>query len=173
MKFSIPLVPILKNEIEKRLLEKRKIEITTNCWYWMGAKYSSTHPYGMISIQGRVERVHRLAAVLWMEFNPNSGLCVLHKCDNPPCFNPDHLFLGTKKDNAVDMVKKGRWGQSGRNPGEINGGAKLKRLQVLEIRRLRASGMSLKNIATNFRISQSQACRIAKGKKWRCVDETC
>jgi hypothetical protein len=54
------------------------------------------------------ELVHRVAARLWLNYKPESGLFVLHKCDRPACFNPKHLFIGTQKDNMSDCSRKGR-----------------------------------------------------------------
>lgn len=75
------------------------------CIEWQGAK--TTKGYGQRKIKGRHTRVHRQA---WIdEYGPiPAGLFVLHKCDNPPCHNIEHLFLGSAKDNFDDMVAKGR-----------------------------------------------------------------
>ena len=81
----------------------------TGCWNWTGA---SADGYGQKYYRGRQHNVHRLAAHLWMGFDLESGLCVLHHCDNRMCLNPKHLFIGTKDDNNQDMCNKGRhWEQ--------------------------------------------------------------
>jgi len=83
------------------------------CWIWRG--YKNRHGYGQMTLRGgRNEYSHRLSYNLFVGAIPK-GKCVLHKCDNPPCINPDHLFLGTRKDNVTDMDKKGR-----RNSGSYN-----------------------------------------------------
>lgn len=94
------------------------------CWIWTGAmvwsptrrKYGYTTTYGYTFIGSRADgslrmiHAHRLS---WMIANGPipEGMQVLHKCDNPPCVRPDHLFLGTKSDNSKDMVSKGRHGR--------------------------------------------------------------
>lgn len=81
------------------------VEKTDSCWLWTGAK----HPkgYGIFHLRGRTPRAHVLSWILHHGPVPR-GLCVLHRCDNPPCVNPDHLFLGTPQDNTDDMTRKGR-----------------------------------------------------------------
>lgn len=76
----------------------------TPCWMWTA---SCGHGYGRLNTGERVHRAHRVAWGIAHGSIPD-GLCVLHKCDNPPCVNVDHLFLGTLKDNVRDMVSKGR-----------------------------------------------------------------
>lgn len=90
------------------------MSIYDECIEWDGPLNSGRSPYGRIAIpddDGIIRRrkayVHRL---VWIEENGPipTGMCVLHKCDNPPCINIDHLFLGTQSDNIDDMVRKGR-----------------------------------------------------------------
>lgn len=99
-----------------------------------------------------------------------------HRCDNPPCVNPAHLFLGTAQDNTLDSIAKGRAyvGQTGPSPhrfshpaGEQNYNAKLTSDNVLEIRRRRESGEPLKSIAEDFHISKGAVSGIALGRCWK------
>ncbi len=106
------------------------------CWRWRGSRNSDG--YGHIRIEGRTIGVHRIAWTL--THGPIAeGMQVLHKCDNPSCVRPSHLFLGTVKQNIQDMSAKGRhiWG-SMQKPmlGERNVNAKLTAIQIEEIRGL-------------------------------------
>lgn len=77
----------------------------TDCWVWIGCK--NPKGYGQFWGQDKMIGAHRYSWILKKGSIPND-LCVLHKCDNPPCVNPDHLFLGTQSDNMKDMAQKGR-----------------------------------------------------------------
>lgn len=82
-----------------------RVDKTGDCWVWTGATVHNG--YGTISVNNRLVRTHRLAYELTHGPIP-AGMKVLHTCDNPPCCRPDHLFLGTDKDNVHDAVDKGR-----------------------------------------------------------------
>lgn len=81
-----------------------KVNKTSTCWEWSA---SCSNGYGSCSFQGKPWRAHRLSYTLTYGEIP-SGMLVCHKCDNPACVNPEHLFLGSHKDNFQDMVAKGR-----------------------------------------------------------------
>lgn len=90
----------------QRFLDKRPYAITeTGCHVWQGTRNATD--YGLLNHLGKVYLAHRLS---WQLIHGpiSNGLFVMHKCDNPPCINPDHLTLGTAADNARDMVEKGR-----------------------------------------------------------------
>lgn len=107
----------------------------TNCWVWTGCLAKSIPgrrllPYGKINVFGKCLCAHRVSYELNIGLIPRDSL-VCHKCDNPSCVRPEHLFLGTQKDNVDDCVKKGR----DRHPrGECHGRAKLTWEKVREIR---------------------------------------
>src|SRR5260370_21245414 len=78
---------------------------TNGCWVYTG--HLNSKGYGQIKYNDKLELVHRISYRI-MKGRIPKGLFVLHKCDNPPCFNPDHLFVGTQLDNIRDMISKGR-----------------------------------------------------------------
>lgn len=85
----------------------------TDCWHWRGAQ--NKFGYGRMTYEGRLQVAHRLAYRTFVGEIPD-GLYVLHKCDNPACINPEHLWLGTYSDNMRDCWAKGRHpGRSKRN----------------------------------------------------------
>ena len=91
---------------------------SSGCWEWTGPRQTPsrtgrTGGYGRIKRHGRQVFAHRHAYELAKGSIPD-GLVVMHTCDNPPCINPDHLMLGTKRDNSRDMVRKGRWSMGAR-----------------------------------------------------------
>ena len=92
-----------------------------------------------------------------------SGMCVLHRCDNPPCVNPVHLFLGTQHDNVIDMIAKGR-----KNPacGENHGRAKLTAAAVREIRE-RGLTESQQSLARLHGVSQVAISHVLLRKSWK------
>jgi len=99
----------------QRFINKVEIDPITECWNWVGAK--QRHGYGTIGYKNKFLKAHRLSYEKFIGEIPNSketkhGTCVCHSCDNPSCVNPDHLFLGTQKDNLQDMFNKKRNGQS-------------------------------------------------------------
>ncbi len=122
--------------------------------------------YGRVYVPdvGRVVYAHILAYGLKVRPIP-PGLKVLHKCDNPPCFRPNHLFTGTMKDNMQDCLAKGRL-RRGDKRGMNNGRAKLTDADVLDIRDLCARGHKVRDLAPLFSVSFSTIARAANSG-WR------
>src|SRR5205085_12214412 len=104
---------------------------------------------------------HRVAFALLVGPIP-PFLCVLHRCDNPRCVNPDHLFLGTMSDNMRDRTQKGRSAS-----GEKNGRSKLTIALVSEMRRRHKSGESIRRLGRAFGIAHSTCWAIIRGAKWK------
>jgi hypothetical protein len=90
---------------DARLVEHREVT-ESGCWNWTRSR--TPDGYGRISWRGHGERVHRVAAHLAFGFELAGEGSVLHHCDNPACFNPGHLYVGSQKDNVRDMVERGR-----------------------------------------------------------------
>lgn len=124
------------------------------CWIWTGF---TKNGYGRVGFANKRWRAHRLAWVL--THGPiQDGMLVCHSCDRPACINPEHLFLGTPKDNMDDMNAKGR----GRFPGAP---LKISDQQVSEIKTLYAAGgVTQRALASEFNIDQSYVSLIVNGK---------
>jgi len=135
-----------------------KVKKTRSCWIWTAHK--DKDGYGRIRINSRDFRAHRVA---WALKNGDPGkLLVCHKCDNPSCVNPDHLFAGTNADNLGDMARKGR-----STFGEKHPTAKLTWAKVREIRKAYASGEHLqKDLAKKFGIHTSHIGNIIHNRSW-------
>lgn len=141
-----------------------KVDKTGDCWIWKAGKDSGG--YGTISARGiNANKAHRVS--WWLTFGEiPKGLNVLHKCDNPPCVNPDHLFLGTQKDNMQDCSKKGRINPKDQR-GEKHAMNVLTNQKVFELRRLRKeTNLSFQRIAKMNGISTMTAYRAITGKSW-------
>ncbi len=120
--------------------------------------------YGVFGLRARQNvYAHRFAWVLLRGPIPR-GLCVLHKCDNPPCANPAHLFLGTKTTNAADREAKGRTPQ-----GERSHNAKISNEDARTIRELASLSIRYGEIALRFGMSRGQVSRIVTGKQWKKI----
>lgn len=137
-----------------------KVDKSGDCWIWTA--YRNPSGYGWGRWDGKARLSHRVSYQLATGIDPGD-LVVCHRCDNPPCVNPAHLFLGTMADNSADMVAKGR---SSHLLGSACGKAKLTDSQVDDILDLRRSGWSLAEIAQRFEIHPSHASRICSGARW-------
>lgn len=134
---------------------ERNTEKTDGCWWWHGVRRTDGW-YGVIWTRGRSHTAHRIAWELACGPIP-PGLFVCHHCDNPLCVNPAHLFLGTPKDNMVDMAAKGR-----RKTvcGEAHKSTKLTDAQVAAIR---ADSRKDQLVAADYGIASSYVWRLKYG----------
>ncbi len=133
----------------------------SGCIEWTGHILGSG--YGKITSMGKTLLTHRVSYEICVGQIPDD-MCVCHHCDNRCCVNPMHLFLGTDLDNARDRSSKGRSCFGERSPH-----AKLSIRSVSEIRRLAREGVSQRNIARLFDVSQASVQRIACFKTWKRV----
>lgn len=147
-------------------------ETPDDCWAWTGA--TTAFGYGVLGVGGRKAgnvRAHRHSWAL--HFGPvPDGLWVLHRCDNPPCCNPRHLFLGTQTNNMRDAVQKGRHSGPPRHTGQANRSAKLDEDDVRAIRALAAQRVNQDIIAAAFGVTQALVSEIHLRKIWTHVDAT-
>ncbi len=149
-------------------LEERFFKYTVKqkfgCWLWIGSMTRGN--YGIIrpTRSRKMLRVHRVSWIIHKGPIP-AGLCVLHKCDNPPCVNPDHLFLGTLKDNTQDMLRKNRtvrYLRKGERSGKLTW-AKVRKIRAI----LTSNRQTQKEIAEEFGVSEETICSISRGKTWK------
>lgn len=146
-----------------RLAQRVQKQERDDCWEYQGARTKSG--YGLIVDRKTKIYAHRLCWELTNGPIPD-GFQVLHRCDNPPCCNLAHLFLGTNADNVADKVRKGR-ARGISQPGEKNPDAKLTEQQVRDIRATYAAGScTLQQLAHRFSVNKSTIWLIVKRKKW-------
>lgn len=125
-----------------------------------------TSGYGQVSLNNKTIRVHRFVFEQLKGKIPD-GLFVLHSCDNRKCCSIEHLHLGTNQDN-MDVVARNRSSHKHVNKGELNGGHKLSKIDVLEIRAIYKTGeYSQKDIGETFGVSQGQIYRIVNYQRWK------
>ena len=129
------------------------------CWNWIGHK--DKDGYGTFSTTSKnCTKAHRYSYYL-EHGDIDPGKCVLHKCDNPPCCNPKHLFAGTSAENDLDRDKKGRQAL-----GERTNRTHLKRKDVLRIRALSNNGMTQEAISRLLGMSQTGVSSIVNRRTW-------
>ena len=130
------------------------------CWTWIGA--TNKNMYGYFRVNDKIKKSHRISWEIKYGQIPE-GKRVLHHCDNPPCVNPEHLFLGTDKDNSQDALNKGRLFIP---YGERHGQSKLTEEQVKSI--LKDTRFHTK-IATDYNVSRRTISYIKRGEAWKHV----
>lgn len=153
---------------------QQRIIKTDGCWTWKGAK--NLKGYGHLWVKGKNIGAHRISYMLYKGDIPN-GMVICHRCDNPTCVNPDHLFLGTQKDNISDRDQKGHTAKGDRSGkktkperiarGENNGSTKLTTHDVLTIRDLwDRRKFSQRAIGRMYDIHHDTVWRIVNRKNW-------
>lgn len=154
--------------IAERLWAKVAKRGADECWEWMGWRHPSG--YGQIGRGRREDGLSYTHVAAWeVTHGPvPRGRVVCHRCDNPPCVNPEHLFLGTQADNMHDMIDKRRHSHGERHA------SKLTEENVREIRKLLLAGLTQQEIATRFRVARSLIGLIGRHKRWTLegTDET-
>lgn len=140
------------------------VDKSDSCWLWRGAVNDAGYGRFMWTM-GKVLQAH-VAALLLVGVKVLAGQIVCHTCDNPPCVNPAHLFVGTQRDNLLDMTSKGRRRHA---IGENASSAKLTAVDVVEIRHMYAAGIGYQRIGATFGIHQSTVSAIVSCRTWRHV----
>lgn len=141
----------------------------SRCWVWTAYRNMARNGYGVMRFKGKSVAAHRVSWEINVGPVPKDGSYhgtrhVLHKCDNPVCVRPSHLFLGTTHDNAMDMCLKGR-----QHKGENTGGVVATEHQVRQIRAL-SSRMTQAELCRQFNLSQGIVHCIVRKKTWKHVD---
>jgi hypothetical protein len=157
-----PIIPI-----KERLYSNSKLNEKTGCWEWQGYKQNG---YGKIGIGSRTDGTRRTTSTHRLSYELNfgeipKGMEVCHKCDNPCCIRPDHLFVGTRQDNIDDRERKGR-----NNPpfGSKHAQAKLTEEQVISIREERlCKNTPIKKLAKRYGVCKKTMQDLLKGKNWK------
>ena len=147
------------------------VAVESGCWEWSGAR-NPMHHYGHIGLGTRQDaevHAHR-AAWLLTHFIIPDGLHVLHRCDNPPCVNPAHLFLGTPAENSADMVAKGRQNNAlkGRR-GSQHARSKFTEEDVRSIKRSLSAGATHRELALAYGVDRTTITCISRGTTWSHV----
>lgn len=130
------------------------------CWVWQRSKHKQG--YGAAQFRGKYELGHRIAWKIYRGEIPK-GMMVCHKCDITSCCNPEHLFLGTQKDNVSDAISKGKF-EDRKQSKRRN---KLNWEQVQEIKALKLQGVSWKYLKDKFQVSQTCIAKILRGDSWK------
>lgn len=143
-------------------LRSRVAVSDAGCWEWLGWRHKQG--YGMFRDGGKVWMVHRWVAAHTLQ-EDIAGKCVCHKCDNPCCVNPEHLFVGTQKDNMADRRAKGRYP---RQEGALNYNAKL---TWDDVNYIRASSKSAKELSSELDVTRVTIYDIRNNKKWKTNKE--
>jgi hypothetical protein len=148
-----------KEQIKQKLKDSylRFVDIKQGCWGWKGAKKSEKFKYGTLTFRGKEYLSHRLSYYLYFGDIPEK-MYVLHKCDNPECSNPEHLFLGTYLDNKRDQIRKGR--------AKVE---KLNEKKVSEIKKMLADKFLHKEISKKYGISATTIWSIQTGRTWNDI----
>lgn len=158
---------ILRKKLMENSYEKN------GCRLWKGP-FRKNFPYGVVSCTYKNRKAqhqaHRIAYWLWKGEIPN-GLFVLHQCDVPQCINPEHLHLGTQKDNVREMIEKGRNNDEPKGKkGSLHNKAKLMEEDIPKIREMKAKGMKNMAIAKIFNVSDALISQICLGRFWKHVE---
>jgi len=155
----------LRKSFEKNVIRQE------GCWGWKGSVAKGGYPVMTCRKACGPDRGHRASWVLFKGEIP-LGLFVCHSCDNPICTNPDHLWIGTHKENNDDKMKKGRQGiiKPPYKSGSQNGASKLNEEQVMEIKKLISMGNSCYSLGKKYGVSKQTILRIKNERNWKHVE---
>ena len=151
--------------VMSEILESYNPIPSVGCWIWDRALFKDG--YGLVWYEGKIKRAHRVFYEHYRGKIPD-GLCVCHSCDTRACVNPAHLWVGTKKDNTQDMIKKGRenfeWMKLGRGPKDHS--TRLTAGEVVTIKSRISKGEKVAHIARDLSLSYNCVWQIKVGTRW-------
>lgn len=158
---AIDLLTHLNDETIARFWQKVQKRGPDECWEWTGCR--NPKGYGAFAIKKKPRRPNRIVLTLALGRNllPNELAC--HTCDNPPCCNPAHLFVGSAAENTHDMISKGRASRGEKNPG-----SKITEADVRRIRELGAT-VSQAKLAEIYGLGGATISRIINRRRWAYV----
>ena len=152
------------NSIKNRFLDKIYFIPFHSCWEWSASVRRKDQGYGAFWFNGKHHPASRISFQIF-KGEIQDGLVVCHKCDNPACVNPDHLFLGTSADNSKDMTNKRR-----QMHGSSHYKAKLTEEDVVLIRKIYGLGiLSMGKLAKQFGVSRPMIGNIVNNKNWKAL----
>ncbi|MCO5195548.1 MAG: HNH endonuclease [Anaerolineae bacterium] len=158
------LTPTYRKQLEQRVWSKIERAAPNRCWLW-GAS-TDRSGYGKISVHGRMIIATRVVYELATGQSLTRDQVICHRCDNPACCNPAHLFVGSQSDNMDDMHRKQRHSQN--QKGERNGNARLSAEQVREIRRRYIPHkVGVKKLGKEYGVHYDTIHKIVTRKSWR------
>lgn len=144
-----------------------KVDAGEGCWEWKASRDALGYGFFRVTTRESMKKAHRVAWELTNGPIPD-GLVVCHRCDNPPCVRPDHLFLGSLSDNTQDSIAKGRWNVTPTHYGETSPLSKLTAEQVDAIRhRYATGGIRQRELAEEYGVQQSTISKIVRGVRWK------
>ena len=152
-------------ELLERFWDKVDVRGPDDCWEWQAFNYKGYGRFGIRRWRGGgfvhiSEKAHRVSWIIFHNQEVPDGMCICHHCDNPPCVNPAHLFLGTHKDNWDDAIRKGRIAQY----GEMHRHAKLTDLDLRALKYWWFAGYGSGELAKCFGVTQGHVCNLAAGR---------
>lgn len=157
---------LCQSDLKQQLFARREVDPVTKCWLWIGSKDGAG--YGTLSNGGKIHKAHRAAYGVFVGPIPD-GMLVCHRCDTPPCFNPEHLFVGSQSDNMQDMARKGR------HPyprGDRHHGAKMTESDVVCILAASKFGLQTVDISRKLNLPYFSVHDVVRGKSWTHIDRS-
>jgi|ERR1700734_436300 len=152
-----------KKEIKSKYLGRVKAHEKADdvCWNW--TKGINNHGYGNMWIEGKTRAAHRVSYEIYKGEIPK-GMVILHSCDNKRCINPNHLSVGTFKENTHDALRKGRMAF-----GERQGNSILKNRDVVVIKQRLANKERIVDIARDYSVDETTIGKIKSGANWKNI----